>query len=143
MAAVKRDDNVTVHYTGRLQDGTQFDTSVGTKPLEIRVGAGEVIPGFDTALEGMVAGESKTITLSVDEAYGEVIPQLIQEVSRAEMPDDIELHQGLQLQVDGPDGQPFVLTVTQLTDDLVTLDGNHPLAGKPLTFQLELVEILA
>lgn len=142
MTAVKQDDSVRVHYTGTLADGTQFDTSIGAEPLEVKVGSGQVISGFDTALTGMRAGETKTVELTVEDAYGEIIPELIQEVSRAEIPEDIELHAGLQLQVEGPDGQPLVLTVTELMDDNVTLDGNHPLAGQALTFDLELIEIV-
>jgi len=141
MTVVKQGDNIKVHYIGTLEDGTQFDTSVGGDPLEVTVGSGQVIPGFDAALEGMIIGGKKTVALSIEDAYGEVISQLIQEVDRSEIPAEIDLEIGLQLQVDGPDGQPFMLTVTALTEEIVTLDGNHPLAGKALNFQLELVEI--
>ena len=140
---VEQNSRVRVHYTGTLEDGTQFDTSLGAEPLELQVGAGQVIPGFEAALLGMAVGENKTVDLSVDEAYGEVVPQLIQEVERTQIPPDIELNIGMQLQVEGPAGEPFVLTVTELNDTHATLDGNHPLAGRPLRFQLEVVEILA
>ncbi len=143
MTAVKQGDSIKVHYIGTLDDGTQFDTSVGGDPLEVTVGSGQVIPGFDAALEGMLIGDKKAVALSIEEAYGEVISQLIQDVDRSEIPAEIDLELGLQLQVDGPDGQPFMLTVTALTEEIVTLDGNHPLAGKALNFQLELVEISA
>lgn len=141
MSQAKSGDTVQVHYTGTLEDGTQFDSSVGAEPLEVTLGEGQVIPGFENALEGMSVGETKTINLSAEDAYGEPHDELIQEVGREHIPEEIELAIGVQLQAQGPEGHPYLLTVTALTDEVATLDGNHPLAGKALTFDLELVGI--
>ncbi|MES9959710.1 MAG: peptidylprolyl isomerase [Sedimenticola sp.] len=141
MSQAKSGDTVQVHYTGTLEDGTQFDSSVGAQPLEVTLGQGQVIPGFERALEGMGVGEKKSIHIPVEEAYGEPHPELIQEVGREHIPEEIELAVGVQLQAQGPEGHPYILTVTSMTDEMVTLDGNHPLAGKALNFELELVGI--
>jgi FKBP-type peptidyl-prolyl cis-trans isomerase 2 len=142
MTQAKSGDTVKVHYTGTLDDGAQFDSSVGGEPLEVTLGNGEVIPGFEKALEGMAVGETKQVHIPADEAYGEAHPELIQQVGREHIPPEIELAVGLQLQAEGPQG-PVVLVVTELDDENVTLDGNHPLAGKNLNFELELAEIVA
>jgi peptidylprolyl isomerase len=140
MTQAKSGDTVKVHYTGILEDGTQFDSSVGAEPLEVTLGEAQVIPGFEQGLEGMAIGEKKTIHIPVEEAYGEAHPSLIQEVERSDIPSEIELFVGAQLQAQGPNG-PFMLMVTELAEKTVTLDGNHPLAGKALNFELELVGI--
>ncbi|MES9869825.1 MAG: peptidylprolyl isomerase [Sedimenticola sp.] len=141
MSQAKSGDTVQVHYTGTLEDGTQFDSSVGAQPLEVTLGQGQVIPGFERALEGMGVGEIKSVHIPVEEAYGEPHPELIKEVGREHIPEEIELAVGVQLQAQGPEGRPYILTVTSMTDEMVTLDGNHPLAGKALNFELELVGI--
>lgn len=140
MTQAKNGDTVMVHYTGTLDDGTQFDSSVGGEPLEVTLGEGGVIPGFEQALEGMAVGDKKTVNIPVEEAYGEAHSELVQEIPRDQIPAEIELEVGIQLQAEGPQG-PFVVTVTDVADETVTLDGNHPLAGKALNFDLELAEI--
>lgn len=143
MSTPQPGQTVKVHYTGTLEDGTQFDSSAGREPLEFTLGAGQVIPGFEQALAEMEVGETKTVNIPVDQAYGAHQPELVQQVERSQIPSEIELAVGVQLQAQGPEGQVFRLVVTELADDSVTLDGNHPLAGKALTFELELVEIAA
>lgn len=143
MSTPQPGQTVKVHYTGTLEDGTQFDSSAGRDPLEFTLGEGQVIPGFEQALAEMAVGETKTVQIPADQAYGEHQPELVQEVDRAQIPDEIELAVGVQLQAQGPDGQVFRLVVTELAEASVTLDGNHPLAGKALTFELELVEVAA
>jgi len=143
MSTPQPGQTVKVHYTGTLEDGTQFDSSAGRDPLEFTLGEGQVIPGFEQALAEMAVGETKTVQIPAEQAYGEHQPELVQEVDREQIPADIELAIGAQLQAQGPDGQVFRLVVTELADASVTLDGNHPLAGKALTFELELVEIAA
>jgi FKBP-type peptidyl-prolyl cis-trans isomerase 2 len=143
MSTPQPGQTVKVHYTGILDDGTQFDSSAGREPLEFTLGEGQVIPGFEQALAEMVEGESRTVHIPPDQAYGEHQPELVQQVDRAQIPAEIELAVGVQLQAQGPEGQVFRLVVTELAESSVTLDGNHPLAGKALTFELELVEIAA
>ncbi|BCA80624.1 peptidylprolyl isomerase [Desulfuromonas sp. AOP6] len=142
MAAAKSGDSIKVHYAGRLEDGTAFDSSKGGEPLSLTLGQGEVIPGFDEAIVGMQVGESKTITIGAEQAYGPRIDELVIELARKDLPGDLELTLGRQLEVTQEEGEPFVVEVTDLTDVTVTLDANHPLAGKELTFDIELVEIL-
>lgn len=141
MSAAKTGDTVKVHYTGTLEDGTQFDSSIGQEPLEFELGAAGIITGFSSAVEGMTVGESKTVTIVSQEAYGPRNPEMIQEIPRSNIPDDIEIQIGVALSAQSPDGQVLHFQVTAFDDDNVTLDGNHPLADKDLTFQLELVEI--
>lgn len=141
MTAVKVGDTVHIHYSGTLQDGSVFDTSAGREPLSFEVGAGRIIPGLDQALLGMEVGESKTVTVPVDEAYGPVRPEARQAVPRTEIPEHIPLDPGTQLQVETPQGQTVPVTVAEVSPDTVTLDANHPLAGKDLTFEVELVKI--
>lgn len=143
MSTPQPGQTVKVHYTGTLEDGTQFDSSVGREPLEFTLGQGQVIPGFEEALSEMEEGETRTVQIPADQAYGAHQPELVQQVDRAQIPPEIELAVGVQLQAQGPEGQVFRLVVTELADSSVTLDGNHPLAGKALTFELELVEIAA
>jgi peptidylprolyl isomerase len=141
MAQVQQGNLVKVHYTGRLEDGTEFDSSAGIDPMEFTIGNSEVIPGFEQAILGMVPGESKTVTLAPEEAYGPQQEEMIAVVARKDLPEDIELIVGNQLEVTQDDGSSFVVMVTELTGDAVTLDANHPLAGKSLIFDLNLVEI--
>ena len=141
MPEAKRGDTVRVHYTGTLDDGTVFDSSREREPLEFNLGTGQVIPGFDTALTGMKPGESKKVTIPAAEAYGPYRSELVLVVDRSEFPSDVEPGVGDQFQL-SQDGNSFVVNVTDVTDQNVTLDANHPLAGEDLTFELELVEIV-
>ena len=141
MSKAKSGDTVRVHYTGKLDDGTQFDSSAGKDPLEFSLGAGNVIPGFDNAVEGMAVGDSKSVKIEADDAYGPRHEQLIQDVPRAHLPDEMQPAVGMQLQAQGEDGQPIQLIVTAVEEETITVDGNHPLAGQSLNFDIELVEI--
>lgn len=142
MAQAKSGDTVKVHYTGTLQDGTPFDSSAGRTPLEFTLGEGNVIPGFDEAVVGMSPGDTKTVTVASDQAYGPRQENAVQEFPRSMVPETIELETGMRLQAADPTGQPLMLTVVAISDETVTLDANHPLAGEDLTFELELVEIV-
>jgi len=142
MTQAKSGDTVRIHYTGTLDDGTEFDSSAGRDPLEFALGGGQVIPGFDSAVDGMALGESKSVTIPPDEAYGQRHEQLVQQVPRTTLPEDMEPAVGMQLQSKSPDGQVMNLVVTEIVDDSITVDANHPLAGQTLTFAIELVEIV-
>jgi peptidylprolyl isomerase len=142
MTQAKQGDTVRVHYTGTLDDGTVFDSSQGHAPLEFTIGQHKVIPGFEDAVLGMNLGASATAHIPVDQAYGPHDPQMIFEFERKQVPADVELEIGDQLQVRRRDGGMAVVTVTAITESSVTLDGNHPLAGEDLTFDIELVEIV-
>lgn len=141
MQQAKRGDTVSIHYRGTLQDGTEFDSSAGSDPIRFTIGAGEVIPGFEQAVEGMSAGEKKTTTIEAGDAYGERRDELVFKVDRQQMPEDVEVEVGDMLQVGFPDGSTTAVQVAEIGDGGVTLDANHPLAGKDLTFELELVSI--
>lgn len=141
MAQATPGDTVRIHYTGRLDDGSVFDSSEGREPLEFTLGSGQVIPGFDQAVTGMEPGQERTITIPADEAYGELREDLLIAVPRTQFPPDIQPELGQQLQMQQPDGQAFVVTVHALGLETVTLNANHPLAGEDLTFDLKLVEI--
>ena len=143
MAQVKPGDNVSIHYTGTLQDGTTFDSSEGREPLAFEVGSGQIIPGLDRALPGMEVGEKKQVEVAAENAYGDVNPEMRQAVPREGIPADIPLDIGTQLQMQTPDGQALPVTVVAVDEEKVTLDANHPLAGKDLTFDIELVAINA
>ena len=139
MRKAENGDTVRVHYTGTLADGSQFDSSAGRDPLEFTIGGGQVIPGFESALVGMAEGETKSVTLDPEHAYGASEAELVQVVERARMPADIDLDVGSVLQASDPAGNQMRLTVVAFDEDNVTLDANHPLAGKVLTFDLQLV----
>lgn len=141
MAKAKSGDKVRVHYTGRLDDGQVFDSSRDREPLEFQLGEGQVIEGFDDAVTGMSPGESKTVTIPADSAYGQRRSELAVRVPRSEFPPNIQPEIGQQLQMQQQGGPPVVVTVAEVTDEYVTLDANHPLAGENLTFDLELVDI--
>ena len=141
MSQAKSGDTVRIHYTGTLNDGSQFDSSAGRDPLEFAVGSGMVIPGFDTAVEGMTVGESKSFTIEPEEAYGVKQDHLIQEVPKSALPEGMTPEVGMPLQSQTPDGQVMDLEVTAVTDTHITVYANHPLAGKALTFDIELVAI--
>ena len=141
-SAVKKGDRVTLEYTGTLEDGTVFDSSKNhKKPLEFEVGSGQVIPGFDKAVMGMKKGEKKKFTLQPSEAYGDRNSELTQIVPRTQLPKGHEPKAGMMLAVGTPDGRQVPATITKVTADNVTLDMNHPLAGKALTFDIKLVGI--
>ncbi|MCZ7546984.1 MAG: peptidylprolyl isomerase [Anaerolineae bacterium] len=142
MAQAKQDDRVKVHYTGRLDDGTVFDSSLKRDPLEFTIGAGDIIPGFEAAVVGMNPGDTKTITIPADEAYGAYDEELLLAVPREQFPADFDLEIDQQLQVRQRGGDVIVVTVHAITDTSVTLDANHPLAGENLTFDIELIEIV-
>lgn len=141
MTAAKPGDSVKVHYTGRLEDGSEFDSSSGREPLAFTLGQGNLIAGFEQAVVGMAQGEKKTVTIPADQAYGVRNEDMVQKVERETIPDEIDLRLGLRLQAQGPDGQAVALTVVSMDEEYVTLDANHPLAGKDLTFDIEIVAI--
>ncbi|PVA09254.1 peptidylprolyl isomerase [Pelagivirga sediminicola] len=141
MTEVKSGDTVHIHYTGTLTDGTVFDSSEGRDPLKFEVGSGQIIPGLDTAMPGMNVGEKKTVEVPADQAYGQVDPNARQQVPREGIPADIPLDPGTQLQVQTENGQVLPVTVLEVTEEHVTLDANHALAGKDLKFDIELVAI--
>lgn len=142
MTQAKPGDTVRVHYTGSLTDGTKFDSSEGREPLEFTLGSGQIIPGLDNAIPGMSAGDSKTVTVAPEDAYGVHDASRVQTVGRDAIPDHIPTEPGTQLQVQSPDGQTIPVLVTEASETEVTLDANHPLAGRELVFDLELVEIV-
>lgn len=135
-------DTVRVHYTGTLEDGTQFDSSRGAEPMEFAMGQGQLIAGFEKAVAGLSTGESCEVTLAPEDAYGESNEEMIRSVPRELMPEGVELTPGMVLQGQADDGRVDNFTVVSFTDEMVTLDANHPLAGKALTFEIELVEIV-
>jgi len=141
MATAKKGDSVKINYTGRLVDGTVFDTSEGHEPLGFTIGSGSVIPGFEEAVLGMGEGESKNVTIPVDKAYGPRNEQMVIEAPRAYVPADIDPQVGQQLQMGGPNGEMVMVQVVDVTDTHVKLDANPPLAGQDLIFDIELVEI--
>lgn len=141
MTQVKSGDIVRIHYTGTLLDGSPFDSSDGRDPLEFEVGSGQVIAGLDVALPGMAVGDKKTVNVPCSEAYGPIDPDMSQAVSRSSIPPAITLEVGVRLQMQAPDGQALPVVVSALTGDKVTLDANHPLAGRDLIFAIELVSI--
>ncbi|HEY9903629.1 MAG TPA: peptidylprolyl isomerase [Candidatus Sericytochromatia bacterium] len=141
MLQAKPGDTVKIHYTGRLDDGTVFDSSDNREPLEFTINEGQVIPGFEQAVVGMTPGESKTEKIPMHQAYGPHREEMVLEVSREQIPPDLQPEVGQQLQIQQPNGQPVAVFVTDVTDAKVTLDANHPLAGEDLTFDIHLVEI--
>ena len=142
MSQAKAGDTVRIHYTGKLEDGTQFDSSAGRDPLEFPLGDGQVIPGFDNAVDGMSVGESKSVTIPADQGYGPRHEELVQEVPKSALPEGMKPQVGMQLQAQSPQGQTMNLVVTAVSEDSITVDGNHPLAGRALHFDIELVEIV-
>lgn len=135
-------NTVRVHYTGTLADGSQFDSSEGREPLEFTLGSGQVIPGFDEGVTGMEVGESRTITIPAEQAYGPRRPEMLLTVPREQFPEGIEPELGQQLQLGTASGDTLVATVTDVGDEAVVLDANHQLAGEDLTFELTLEEIV-
>lgn len=141
MQQAKKGDNVKVHYTGTLEDGSVFDSSNGADPLGFQIGSGQVIEGFDDAITGMQVGEKKKVMIPCAKAYGEVQNEMIMEVAIEQVPPDLNPEVGMRLEVGGKDGEILLVTVAGVTDKAIILDANPPLAGKDLTFDLELVAI--
>jgi FKBP-type peptidyl-prolyl cis-trans isomerase 2 len=141
MAQVKKGDKVKVHYHGKLTSGETFDSSEGREPLEFEVGSGAVIKGFDEGVTGMNQGEKKTITIPYDQAYGPRSPEMVIEVPKERFPGDMKVEIGMPLMMSDDEDHQFQVVVTAIGENAVTLDANHPLAGKDLIFDLELIEI--
>nr|WP_290427000.1 peptidylprolyl isomerase [Algoriphagus limi] len=137
----KKGDAVQVHYTGKLEDGSVFDSSVNRQPLGFTLGDGNMIKGFDEAVHGMAIGDKKTVTIPAAEAYGERRDDMMIDVPRAQVPANISPAVGMQLTLQGGNGQPMPVTVTYVDEEKITLDANHQLAGKDLIFEIELVTI--
>jgi peptidylprolyl isomerase len=141
MSQAKNGDNVKVHYTGTLEDGMVFDSSINREPIQFTLGNGQLIKGFEDAVTGMSVGETKTVRIPSSEAYGPYRDELILKFSKADFPSDIEPKEGLVLNLRTQDGRFLIAEIKGISGDAVTIDGNHPLAGKDLTFKIELVEI--
>lgn len=142
MSAAQKGDTVRVHYTGTLGDGEQFDSSRGGEPLEFTLGEGQIIPGFESAVEGLAPGESCQAVITPENGYGPHREELLVELERAQFPDGMELEVGQTLQLNDQQGNPVVVRVAEIGDEAVRLDANHPLAGQDLQFDIELVEIV-
>jgi peptidylprolyl isomerase len=142
MQQAKVGDRVKVHYTGFLEDGTLFDSSTDREPLTFTIGERELIPGFEDAVVGMNVGETKTITIPPHEAFGDYRQELVLVIQRSQIPSHIDPRLGMMLEVQSPEGTVANVTITEMNDETITLDGNHPLAGKTLTFKIELLEIV-
>ena len=142
MPEVINGTKVKVHYTGKLSDGSVFDTSREREPLEFTVGSGQVIKGFEDAVIGMNQGDTKTVTIKPNEAYGEYRDDMVVTVGKDQFPDDIDPKVGEQLQIKQKDGQEFLVRIKEINENNVTLDANHPLAGHDLIFEIELVEMV-
>lgn len=143
MSQASDGDTVRIHYTGTLKDGTEFDSSSGRDPLEFTIGEKSILPTLEASILGMGVGDTAKVEIAAADAYGPRIDEAIQVVERSMIPDEISVTVGNQLQATAPDGQTLVFTITDANDQTVTLDGNHPLAGEDLTFDIELVEIVA
>ncbi|GAB7256328.1 FKBP-type peptidyl-prolyl cis-trans isomerase [Polaribacter sp. OB-PA-B3] len=141
MMQVKENNTVKVHYTGKLTDGQIFDTSEGKEPIEFTLGEGRLIPGFEKGLLNMKLNEKKTLNIAKEDAYGEVNAQLIQEVAKKDLPQDMEPQVGMGLVSKAPDGSEMNLMVVEVKEDAIIIDGNHPLAGRDLVFDIEVVAI--
>ena len=141
MSTIKEGDTIRMHFVGKLVDGSMFDTSEGGASLEIKIGKGEFLPGIEKGVLGMSVGEKKTIRIPPGEGYPH-LKERVFEYDRSRLPDDLELAEGRQIQMFRADGQPVTVTVVSVGDKMVTLDCNHPLAGKELIFDIEIEEIL-
>jgi peptidylprolyl isomerase len=139
---VKNGDRIKVHYTGKYEGGEVFDSSVDRDPLEVEVGAAQVIKGFEDALVGMEMGEKKTVTIPPDQGYGQYDPALLIEIPNANVPENVTPEVGMKLKLSDSKGQSVMVVVTEIADESIKLDANHPLAGKVLVFDLELVNII-
>lgn len=139
MKNAQKGDRVKVHFTGKLDDGTEFTSSRNESPIEFIIGDGKLIPGIEEGTIGMSEGDQKTIQLEPSQAFGEKRPELVSKVSISDIPDDIEPTVGLQLQMTSSSGNPIRVVVTEISEEEVTIDANHALAGQALTFDIELV----
>jgi len=141
MSQVKGNNTVKVNYTGKLSNGQIFDTSEGKEPIEFTLGQARIIPGLEKGLIDMKLNEKKSISVTKEEAYGEVNPSLIQEVNKKDLPQDMEPKVGMGLVSKSPEGQEINLMVAEVKEDTIIIDGNHPLAGHDLIFDIEVLEI--
>lgn len=141
MSTIKNGDTVKVHYTGTLENGEVFDSSEGRDPLQFTLGAGQLIPGFEKAVMGLEVGDSTKAEIPSAEAYGEHNPQMEVTIAKTQLPEDLEPVIGMQLQLNQENGQPVPCQITKIEGEEITIDANHPLAGKDLTFEIEVVEI--
>lgn len=141
MAQARTGDHVRVHFTGRLDDGTVFATSAMSEPLEFTLGNSEVLPQIEDAVEGMESGDTKTVYISSHEAFGPRREELVQEIPKDSLPLGMDVEIGQQLWIDQPNDEPLLVSVAEVSDETITLDANHPLAGEDLTFDLELVTV--
>jgi peptidylprolyl isomerase len=137
----KQGDNVQIHYTGRLTNGEQFDSSAGREPLAFQLGSGMVIKGFDDGVTGMTVGEKKTINIPSAEAYGELNEEMVFEFPKSNLPPEMEVEVGMQLMMNNGEGQQLPVVVREVKEETLIIDANHPLAGQELIFDLELVAI--
>ena len=142
MAEANQGDIVRIHYSGKLTDGTLFDSSDGGDPLEFKIGENTIIPKLEASVVGMIVGDKATIEIEFADAYGPRMDEAVQTVERSMIPDEVDLTIGGQLQATAPGGKQLILTVLEVSDEMVTLDGNHPLSGQDLVFDIELVEIV-
>jgi peptidylprolyl isomerase len=142
MTPVKQGDTVQVNYTGKLHDGTIFDSSIGRHPMQFTLGKGQLIAGFEKAMLGMTAGDKKTVIIPYAEAYGPRQDSAIVEVERKNLPPDLDAQIGQRLELTQEDDSTILVTVTGASETSLTLDANHPLAGKDLTFEIELMTII-
>ena len=142
MAEARDGDKVRVHYTGKLGDGTIFDSSREREPMDFQIGEGNLISGFEDAVVGMAPGESKTVEIANEDAYGAYRDDLVLAIQRDQIPADLDIKVGQQLRMQQPEGETLIVTVVEIGDSEVTLDANHPLAGQDLSFEIELLEIL-
>lgn len=141
MSKVQHGDTVKVHYTGTLEDGTVFDSSKDRDPLQFTLGKGQLIKGFEDAVMGMYVGETKTVTIPLDQAYGPRRDELMLKFEKAEIPQNIELSEGVVLHLENQQGRVIAAIITEVSENSVTLDANHPLAGEDLTFKIDLMEV--
>jgi len=141
MKEIKTNDVIKVHYTGSLKDGTVFDSSVDREPFEFKVGEGKVIKGFEDAVLGMQIDETKSVTIPSDEAYGPVRKEMVSKVNREHLPEDINPEVGMELISKYPDGKEVIVRIQEVAEDHIVVDGNHPLAGKDLIFEIKVVEV--
>jgi peptidylprolyl isomerase len=141
MAQARTGDHVRVHFTGRLDDGTVFATSEMSEPLEFTLGSSEVLPQIEEAVAGMESGETKTVYIASEEAFGPRREDLVQEIPKESLPAGMDVEIGQQLWIDQPNDEPLLVSVADVAEDTITLDANHPLAGEDLTFDLELVTV--
>ena len=141
MSQVKENDRVKVHYTGKLANGEVFDSSLEREPMEFQVGQGQLIPGFEKGIIDMKVNEKKTLVIPSEEAYGEARKELIQEVPNDKLPPEIKPEVGMGLVSTTPEGQEIQLVVKEVKDNAIVVDGNHPLAGQELTFEIEVIDI--